>query len=181
MDIWSKEKRSEVMARVRSRDTKPEIAVRRYLWAHGYRFRKNVRSLPGTPDIVLKKYRTVIFVHGCFWHGHETHRRHVKSNVDFWEAKIQRNRQRDAADKQRLLELGWNVITIWECQLNRANRDATLAATEAALNANFIRIYKPKSDQPTALPKPESLPYATAPDGDNLSIAAEPGCSSDIR
>ncbi len=108
MDIWSKEKRSQVMARIRGRDTKPEILVRRYLYARGYRFRKNVKGLPGTPDIVLRKYRVAIFVHGCFWHGHEEDGKIPETNREFWLAKINRNKERDRRDKERLLAMGWS-------------------------------------------------------------------------
>lgn len=87
MDIWTKEKRSAVMARIRSKDTKPELLVRRYLYHRGYRYRKNVKGLPGTPDIVLKKHRTVIFIHGCFWHGHEVDGHIPRSNSAFWQKK----------------------------------------------------------------------------------------------
>ena len=102
MDIWDKEKRSAVMARIRSKDTKPELVVRRYLWGRGYRYRKHVRGLPGTPDIVLRKYGVVIFVHGCFWHGHETHKRIPSAHHDYWEKKICRNKARDERDKEAL-------------------------------------------------------------------------------
>ena len=89
MDIWSKKKRSAVMSRIRSRDTKPEWIVRRYLFSRGYRYRKNVKGLPGTPDIVLRKYGIVIFIHGCFWHGHEVDGHIPHSNSDFWKRKIE--------------------------------------------------------------------------------------------
>ena len=94
MDIWDKKKRSDVMAKIRSKDTKPEWIVRRYLYSRGYRYRKNVKGLPGTPDIVLRKYGIVIFIHGCFWHGHEVDGHIPHSNVDFWRKKIERNKQR---------------------------------------------------------------------------------------
>ena len=108
MDIWDKEKRSAVMAKIRGKDTKPEWIVRRYLFAHGYRYRKNVKSLPGTPDIVLRKYGLVIFVHGCFWHGHgDSHIPH--SRIEYWTNKIEANKKRDQRDKAELLRMGWNV------------------------------------------------------------------------
>lgn len=153
MDIWSKEKRSEVMAKIRGRDTKPEIIVRRYLYARGYRFRKNVKGLPGTPDIVMRKYRVAIFIHGCFWHGHETDGRIPATNREFWEAKINRNKERDRRDKERLLAMGWSVITIWECQLKPAVRQRTLAGLEYYLNHNFLRIQRMKPS-----PKPYNMP-----------------------
>ena len=127
MDIWDKEKRSAVMAKIRGKDTKPEWIVRRYLFAHGYRYRKNVKSLPGTPDIVLRKYGLVIFVHGCFWHGHgDSHIPH--SRIEYWTNKIEANKKRDQRDKAELLRMGWNVLTIWECQLKPAVREQTLKA-----------------------------------------------------
>ena len=102
MDIWDKKKRSDVMAKIRSKDTKPEWIVRRYLYSRGYRYRKNVKGLPGTPDIVLRKYGIVIFIHGCFWHGHEVDGHIPHSNVDFWRKKIERNKQRDEHNKEAL-------------------------------------------------------------------------------
>ena len=100
------------MASIHSRDTKPEMAVRRYLHAHGFRYRVNVKRLLGSPDIVLRKYRTAIFIHGCFWHGHEGCRYFVlpKSNTDFWTAKIARNQERDQERRQQLKQMGWHTI-----------------------------------------------------------------------
>lgn len=97
MDIWSKEKRSAVMARIKSKDTKPEWIVRRYLYSRGYRYRKNVKKLPGSPDIVLRKYGVVIFIHGCFWHGHSFDGHIPQSNSDYWRKKIERNQKRDVS------------------------------------------------------------------------------------
>ena len=122
MDIWDKKKRSDVMAKIRSKDTKPEWIVRRYLYSRGYRYRKNVKGLPGTPDIVLRKYGIVIFIHGCFWHGHEVDGHIPHSNVDFWRKKIERNKQRDEHNKEALKKMGWKVMTVWECQLKSAVR-----------------------------------------------------------
>ena len=101
MDIWDKKKRSAVMAKIRSKDTKPELIVRRYLWSRGYRYRKNVRGLPGTPDIVLRKYRVVIFVHGCFWHGHEAHKRIPSTRHDYWEKLGEENLPEQGARRAR--------------------------------------------------------------------------------
>lgn len=132
MDIWDKEKRSEVMSLVRNKETKPEIIVRKYLFSQGFRYRKNDKKLPGKPDIVLRKYKTVIFVHGCFWHGHKIegttwHRRIPESNKDFWIEKIRRNEERDKENQSELERLGWNVITIWECELSSiSKREAAL-------------------------------------------------------
>ena len=118
-DIKSKEARSYNMSRIRGKDTKPEETVRKYLFSQGFRYRKNDKHLPGTPDIVLPKYRTVIFVNGCFWHGHEGCRYFVwpKNNAEFWKNKIINNIQRDENNLQLLISQGWKVIIVWECEL----------------------------------------------------------------
>ncbi|MBR0598599.1 very short patch repair endonuclease [Sinanaerobacter chloroacetimidivorans] len=123
MDIHSKETRSFNMSRIKSKNTKPEVLVRKYLFSLGLRFRINVTTLPGKPDIVLPKYKTIIFVHGCFWHGHENCKRAQlpKTRTEWWASKISANKIRDAYNIQKLIELGWSVITIWECQLNKAD------------------------------------------------------------
>ncbi len=138
MDKWDKATRSRCMSRIKSRDTKPELIVRRYLYARGYRYRKNFKRLPGTPDIVLKKYGVAIFIHGCFWHGHDTHMRLPKSNVEYWQRKIERNRERDIRDKEALKKLGWAVITVWECQLAPAVRQETLLEIEHFINHSYL-------------------------------------------
>lgn len=123
------EQRSRCMAAIKGKDTKPEMIVRKYLFSRGMRFRVQVRKLPGTPDIVLPKYKTAIFVNGCFWHGHEgcKYFRLPKSNVEFWKEKIERNIERDRESMQALLDLGWKIIRVWECELrNKANREDTL-------------------------------------------------------
>lgn len=119
MDIWDKNKRSEVMSKIRSKNTKPEITLRKALFAKGFRYRINDKSLPGKPDIVLPKYKTIIFVQGCFWHGHENCKiAHIpKSNTEFWENKIKRNKERDKRNKLELATLGWSVIEVWECEI----------------------------------------------------------------
>lgn len=115
--------RAALMKQVRRSDTAPELAVRRFLHARGLRFRLHVRALPGTPDIVLPRYRTVVFVHGCFWHGHDC--RHgvaqAKTNAEFWRGKIEDNRARDVRKAVALTQLGWRVETIWECQVRDAD------------------------------------------------------------
>lgn len=118
-DTLTNEQRHHCMAQIRSKNTKPEVLVRKELFRRGYRYRINVSKLPGKPDIVLPKYKTVIFVNGCFWHGHEGCKHFVmpKSNVEYWEAKIRGNQQRDRDAIIMLQEAGWNVITIWECSL----------------------------------------------------------------
>lgn len=117
------EKRSENMRKIHSKDTKPEIRIRKELHRRGYRYRLHVKDLPGHPDIVLPKYRTVIDVRGCFWHGHGCRRgNRPKSNTDYWDAKILRNMERDRDTEQKLKSLGWKVIVVWECQCSNAAR-----------------------------------------------------------
>ncbi len=130
MDKITPEQRHYTMSRIRGKDTKPEILVRKYLFSEGFRFRKNDKRYPGHPDIVLPKYKTVIFVNGCFWHGHENCKYYTvpKSNTEFWIAKVKRNQERDKADTSKLSEMGWHVITIWECQLDKANIKHTLSS-----------------------------------------------------
>lgn len=128
-DIKNKEERSQNMAAIRSKDTKPEMLVRRYLHAAGFRYRLHDRKLPGTPDMVFPSLHTVIFIHGCFWHGHENCKyfRLPKSNEEFWRDKISRNIERDAEIHAELEKQNWNVIVIWECDLkNKLQREETL-------------------------------------------------------
>ena len=128
MDKHSKEIRSYNMSRIRSTNSKLETMVRKFLFSKGLRYRKNVKTLPGKPDIVLKKYKTVVFVNGCFWHGHENCKYFVmpKSNTDFWSEKISRNITRDNTTYQALTKLGWNVIIVLECELKKDRRENTL-------------------------------------------------------
>lgn len=128
MDVHDKETRSYNMSRIKGKNTRPEEIVCKYLFFQGFRYRKNDKKLPGTPDIVLPKYRTVIFVNGCFWHGHESCRYFVvpKTNTEFWVNKIETNRQRDSKKIKDLQELGWKVIVVWECQLKKNQRENTL-------------------------------------------------------
>ncbi len=128
MDVHSKEIRSFNMSRIRGKNTKPEEVVAKYLFSQGFRYRRNVRNLPGTPDIVMKKYKTVIFVNGCFWHAHEGCKYFVlpDNNKEFWEEKLFRNRERDFEKKIQLEKLGWKVITIWECELKKDKIEETL-------------------------------------------------------
>ena len=117
MDIYSKEKRSEIMSQVRTKDTTAERRVRSLLHRNGFRFRLHRPDLPGTPDIALRKYTTVIFVHGCFWHGHRCKKgKRPKSNASFWDKKIDANRRRDRRVQRQLRALGWRVLIVWECQ-----------------------------------------------------------------
>lgn len=128
MDVHDRATRSYNMSRIKGKNTKPEDIVAKYLFAHGFRYRRNVKSLPGTPDIVLKKYKTVIFVNGCFWHAHEGCKYFVlpEENREFWNEKLLRNRERDAEKQKQLQELGWNVIVIWECELRNNKVSFTL-------------------------------------------------------
>ena len=128
MDNRSKEARSRNMSNIPSKNTKPEETVRKYLFAHGLRYRKNVSKLPGKPDIVLPKYKTVVFVNGCFWHGHEGCKYFVppKTNTEFWYAKFQYNQERDARNYQKLRDLSWRILIVWECEIRHGDADKRL-------------------------------------------------------
>lgn len=128
MDIHDKETRSYNMSCIKGKNTRPEEIVRKYLFSQGFRYRKNDKRLPGTPDIVLPKYKTVIFVNGCFWHGHDGCRYFVipKTNTEFWTKKIETNRNRDIRKINDIQILGWKVIVVWECQLKKEKADITL-------------------------------------------------------
>lgn len=134
-DVHTPEQRSYNMSRIRGKDTKPEELVRKYLFSQGFRYRKNDARLPGKPDIVLPKYKTVIFVNGCFWHAHEGCRYFVwpKNNADFWKKKIESNVERDAKNYQLLKNLGWNVLIIWECELKKYSFSKTMSSLEQQL------------------------------------------------
>lgn len=127
MDVHSKEVRSYNMSRIKGKDTKPEETVRKYLFSQGFRYRKNDKKLPGTPDIVLPKHKTVIFVNGCFWHGHEGCKYFVwpKNNAEFWHKKIRDNILRDQRKVKALDLLGWKVIVVWECKI-KSDKENTL-------------------------------------------------------
>jgi DNA mismatch endonuclease (patch repair protein) len=128
-DVFTKKKRSDVMSRIRAKNTKPELLVRHFLFSKGLRYRLHQVNLPGKPDIILKKYCTVIFVNGCFWHGHEGCKsfKMPKSRQHYWVPKIERNIFKYQADKRRLRKLGWKVLTVWECQLKKTKIDRTLS------------------------------------------------------
>lgn len=128
MDNRSKEARSKNMSHIPSKNTKPEETVRKYLFKQGFRYRKNVPSLPGKPDIVLSKYKTVVFVNGCFWHGHENCKWFVspKTNTEFWNAKFQYNIERDKRNYSKLKELGWRVLIVWECEIRHGDFQTAL-------------------------------------------------------
>ncbi|RKX59739.1 MAG: very short patch repair endonuclease [Thermodesulfobacteriota bacterium] len=119
MDIFSREKRSQIMSRVSGKNTKPEIAVRSLLHNLGYRFRLHRKDLPGKPDITLPKHKKVIFVHGCFWHGHTdcSRSKRPSTNEEFWREKLDKNIERDKASVKALEQLGWGVLTVWTCEV----------------------------------------------------------------
>ena len=162
-DTMTPSQRHVCMSHIRSKDTKPELKVRRWLWGHGYRYRLNVKSVPGKPDIVMRPYRTAIFVNGCFWHGHEGCKcSHIpKSNIDFWTSKIDRNRRRDQENYRVLQENGWQVIVIWECQLTPTLIDHTMREVELLLNENMLSLYRHKP-----------IPYNSEEEG-QVPMAAE--------
>ena len=134
-DVHSKETRSYNMSRIRGKDTKPELLVRRFLFAHGIRYRLHDKKLPGRPDMVFPKYKTVLFIHGCFWHGHEGCRYFVtpKTNTDWWLAKINGNIAKDSNSIIQLEQQGWKVIVVWECWL----KPAVFLQTMNILTENF--------------------------------------------
>lgn len=143
------------MAAIHAKDTKPEMIVRRGLWSRGFRYRLNHKRLPGHPDLVLRKYKTCIFINGCFWHGHNVTLPEMdngvwsiensacckipKTNTEFWVKKIKRNQERDLEVKHQLNAMGWNCITIWECELKPAKREATLESLAYTLNEIFLQ------------------------------------------
>ena len=160
MDKLSQEQRHKNMAAIHSKDTKPEMIVRKGLWRMGFRYRLNHKRLPGHPDLVLKKYRTCIFVNGCFWHGHNVDItifentdccKIPKTNREFWIEKIRRNKERDIEEQKRLAEMGWHCITIWECELKPSKREATLKSLAYTLNKIWL-------DDHAVIGKPYELP-----------------------
>lgn len=159
MDRLSPHQRSKNMAAIRSKDTKPEMIVRRGLWKRGFRYRLNHKRLPGHPDIVLRKYRTCIFVNGCFWHGHHVNLRFddlqftiensacckiPKTNREFWVKKITRNKERDKEEQKKLASMGWHCITVWECELKSEKREETLNSIAFTLNHIWLKDHQAK-------------------------------------
>ena len=158
MSRLSSEQIHRYMSHIRSKDTKPEWIVRQWLWKRGFRYRLNSRKLPGHPDLVLRKYRTCIFVNGCFWHGHNVAMPQTedvrgmmedviensecckipKTNREFWVAKIRRNQERDKVEQKTLAEMGWHCITIWECELKPKVREQTLKSLAFTLNKIWL-------------------------------------------
>ena len=165
MDHLASQQRHTNMAAIRGKNTKPEIIVRKWLWSHGYRYRLNVKSVPGKPNIVMRRYRTAIFVNGCFWHGHGVAKPQMSdgrskkedvilssecckiptTNREFWVKKIQRNMERDQENYRILQENGWHCIVVWECQLKPKLLEQTMRQVEMQLNQNFLSIYQRKS------------------------------------
>lgn len=122
-DIYSKKKRSEIMSKISSKETKPEIIVRKFLFSNGFRYRKNDRRYPGTPDMVLPKYKVIIFINGCFWHGHKCKAGKLpKTNRNVWEKKINNNTLRDKKNKLKLEKSGWKVLVVWQCELKKNDK-----------------------------------------------------------
>ena len=142
-DCLTPEQRHKAMAAIHSSSTKPELKLRRALWRLGFRYRINEKHLPGKPDIVLPKYRTVVFIHGCFWHGHKDCKNYTvpKTNTEFWMAKFARNQERDQEVWRKLEAKGWSVIIVWECQLKKAVLEETVnhVADEIRHNGEILR------------------------------------------
>ena len=188
-DKMTPAQRHYCMSRIHGKGTKPELKVRQWLWRHGYRYRLNVKSVPGKPDIVMRRYRTAIFVNGCFWHGHFVHfgveslglrvesQLEVESGVlkvdssqcckipqtnrEFWVNKIKRNQERDQRNYQMLHDNGWQVIVIWECQLTPKRIEETMLRVELLLNEHFLALHQPKP-----------VPYQQQEEGE-IPMAAE--------
>ena len=178
MDKLTVQQRHDNMAAIRSKDTKPEMIVRRGLWSRGFRYRLNHKRLPGHPDLVLRKYRTCIFVNGCFWHGHHVNLQFddsqftiensecckiPKTNREFWVAKIRRNKERDKEEQRKLAEMGWHCITVWECELKPSKREETLDSLAFTLNRIWLQDHGARS-----------IPYPQPEEEHNMPIAAEP-------
>lgn len=175
--LLSQEQRHRNMAAIRSKDTKPELTVRRGLWKKGFRYRLNHKRLPGHPDLVLRKYRTCIFVNGCFWHGHHIHFQFddlqstiesspcckiPKTNREFWVNKIRRNKERDKEEQRLLAEMGWHCITVWECELTPQKLEATLDSIAFTLNHIWLQDHGARA-----------IPYPTERADKPMPIAAE--------
>ncbi len=128
MDVHDKNTRSYNMSRIRNKDTKPEMLVRKFLHSQGFRYRLHVKDLPGKPDIVLPKYKTVIFINGCFWHGHDGCKYFVapKTRTEWWLSKINKNKMNDIENNNKLINLGWKIITVFECQLKPQKQEKSL-------------------------------------------------------
>lgn len=166
MDHLTPLQRSKNMAAIRNKDTKPEMIVRLGLWKRGFRYRLNHKRLPGRPDLVLKKYRTCIFVNGCFWHGHLVELSKMESsscckipttNHEFWVAKIRRNKERDKKEQKQLAAMGWHCINVWECELKASIREQTLDSIAFTLNHIYLQdhsVHKPYEVQEEEMSMP---------------------------
>ena len=179
MDKLTPQQRHANMAAIRSKNTKPEMIVRKGLWSRGFRYRLNHKRLPGHPDLVLRKYRTCIFVNGCFWHGHNVTESRMedvrgkmedvvgssecckipKTNREFWVAKIRRNKERDKEEQRKLAEMGWHCITVWECELTPKRREETLESLAFTLNhiwlqdhRTFVTLYPVQEEEDNQMP-----------------------------
>lgn len=152
-DVHSQDQRHRNMAAIRSVSTKPELKLRHALWHQCFRYRVNYRRLPGTPDIVLPKYRTVIFLHGCFWHGHRGCKYYTipKTNSDFWQAKVARNQERDQEVWRQLEAKGWFVIIVWECQLKKAKFQETIESVAAEIRQNGEALLQERQNRRVSL------------------------------
>lgn len=177
-DTMTPEQRHRCMSHIKGSGTKPEMKVRRWLWNHGYRYRLNVRSVPGKPDIVLRAYRTAIFVNGCFWHGHNVRMRECgnalmcecvensacckipSTNREFWVNKIRRNQERDQQNYNILYKNGWHVIVVWECQLTASKIEHTMHEVEVLLEENMLALYKKHTPLPYSYDEESTLPMA---------------------
>lgn len=142
-DVHDKRTRSYNMSRIKSKNTKPELLVRRYLHAHGFRYKLHDKLLPGKPDLVFPKYKTVVFIHGCFWHGHHNCKDYIvpKTNTEWWLKKIERNKSNHEKAELKLKELGWQVLVIWECDLKTELLDGVLAKLSAKI-VSYSMSYK---------------------------------------
>ncbi|MDD4569683.1 MAG: DNA mismatch endonuclease Vsr [Tepidanaerobacteraceae bacterium] len=142
-------KRSYNMSMIKGKDTKPEMLVRRFLFGNGFRYRVNLRGLPGKPDIVLRKYGVVIFINGCFWHGHENCKyfKIPKTRSDWWQDKIERNIKRDAKVRDELRQIGWRTMVVWECQLKPKVIDNTLKELAYLLDLAYLEKLQKKKKQ----------------------------------
>ena len=191
-DTMTPQQRHRCMSHIRSKNTKPELKVRQWLWQHGYRYRLCVKGVPGKPDIVMRKYRTAIFVNGCFWHGHGVELivnseeiivdgkdvgmgnsqccKIPQTNREFWVNKIRRNQERDRQNYQILQENGWQVIILWECQLKPKLLENTMRQVEVALHDYYLRTFSRKA-KPYILVDEENLPMAAeAPEEYGLNL-----------
>ena len=181
MDHLTPQQRHKTMAAIHNKNTKPEMIVRKGLWKRGFRYRLNHKRLPGRPDLVLRKYRTCIFINGCFWHGHNVALPQIdngqliidnsecckipKTNREFWVAKIRRNKERDKEEQRKLAEMGWHCITVWECELKPKQREQTLDSIAFTLNHIWLQDHGAKT-----------IPYPKVEEESESYLKAAEGC-----